>query len=48
MKQKGKHISTIQARKIALKDITKDSEVNYVYHEKEILKDIKENKDGSA
>ena len=45
MKQKSKHISTIEARKVALKDITKDSDVNYVYHEKEILKDIKNNKD---
>lgn len=41
MKTKGKHISTIQAKKIALKDITKESDVNYVYHEKDILKDIK-------
>jgi hypothetical protein len=45
MKQKSKHISTIEARKAALKDITKDSGINYVYHEKEILKDIKNNKD---
>jgi len=48
MKQKGKHISTIQAKKIALKDITKDSDINYVYKEKDILKYIKDNKDGSA
>lgn len=44
MKKVSKHISDIKARKIALKDITKESDVNYVYHEKEILKDIKENK----
>jgi hypothetical protein len=45
MKQNNKHKSKIEARKAALKDITKDSGINYVYHEKEILKDIKENKD---
>lgn len=42
MKKHSKHISTIQAKKIALKDITKDSEVNYVYKEKEILKSLKD------
>lgn len=48
MKKGSKHISTIKARKEALKDITKDSDINYVYKEKDILKYIKDNKDGSA
>jgi len=41
MKQKSKHISTIEAKKIAMKDISKDFDVNYVYHEKTVLKDCK-------
>ena len=42
MKKKSKHISTKEAKKAALKDITKDSEFNYVYKEKEILKSLKD------
>ena len=48
MKKGSKHISIIKARKEALKDITKDSDINYVHKEKDILKYIKDNKDGST
>jgi hypothetical protein len=47
MNKKSKHISTLEAKKIAMKDISEDSTVNYVYNENRIINEItnKINKD---